>query len=80
MSMLNDVKRLFASKNKTNAANMQKKKKKAGASPHSSWYLGIHEMAGVCQMSTSVTNHQPQTWLMWRVVAGTGEFHLQLQE
>lgn len=56
MSMLNDVIRLFASGNQTNTANTPKS---TGAAPHSSWYLGIQEKAGVYQMSASATNHQP---------------------
>lgn len=59
------------------AANMPES---VGAAPHSSWYLGVQEKAGVCQMSASATNHPPQTWWRLRGVAGAGEFHLQLQE
>lgn len=77
MSKLNDAISLFVSKNKINAANMPKC---TGALPYNSWYLGIQEKAEVFQMPASKTSHQPQTWLILRVVAETGECHLQLQE
>lgn len=75
--MLMDAIRMFVSENETNAANMPKS---VSAFPHSSRYLGIETEAEVCQIPASLTNHQPQTWLMLRALAETGECHLQLRE
>lgn len=77
LSLLHDATRLFASENNKNAANMPKS---SDAAPCSSVYLGIPEKAGLCRTPATATNYQPQALLIVRVVAGTREFHLQLQQ